>query len=82
MIDLGVGKGPGKRNTEMVYSLEVVNNTEAPVAFEVRLMDYGRVYRVTRSAVKPVARDGGRVLPLTLAPGERRTVGYSLLITP
>lgn len=76
------GKGRGKRNTELVYSLETVNNTGAPVALEIRLVDYGQVYKVTRSSVKPVARDGGRVMPITLAPGERRTIGYTVLITP
>ena len=57
-----------------------MNNTAAPAAFEVRLLDYGRVYKVTRSSVKPVARDGGRVMPVVLAPGERRTLSYTLLV--
>lgn len=74
-------KGAKKRNTELVYSVEAVNNTNAPAAFEVRLLDYGRVYKVKRSSVKPVARDGGRVMPVVLAPGERRTLTYTLLVT-
>lgn len=74
-------KGRRKRDTELVYSVEAVNNTAAPAVFEVRLLDYGRVYKVTRSSVKPVARDGGRVMPIVLAPGERRTLTYTLLVT-
>jgi hypothetical protein len=73
-------KARGKR-TQLVYAIEAVNNTAAPAAFEVRLLDYGRVYKVTASSVKPVARDGGRVLPVVLAPGERRTLNYTLLVT-
>ncbi len=74
------GKGRGKRDTEFVYSVEAVNNTQAPATFELRLVDYGRVYKVVRSTAKLVARDGGQVMPIVLAPGERRTVGYTLLV--
>ena len=74
-------KGPRSRNTEFFYSVDVVNNTAAPAVFEIRLMDYGRTYKVTRSTVKPIARDGGRVMPVVLAPGERRTLTYTLLVT-
>jgi hypothetical protein len=71
----------GKRKTQFAYAVEAVNNTAAPAAFELRLQDFGRVYKVTASSVKPVARDGGRVMPVVLAPGERRTLNYTLLVT-
>jgi hypothetical protein len=71
----------GKRRTQLVYTVHAVNNTAAPAAFELRLQDYGRIYKVTSSSVKPVARDGGRVMPVVLAPGERRTLNYTLLVT-
>ncbi|RYF90678.1 MAG: hypothetical protein EON95_16495 [Caulobacteraceae bacterium] len=73
-------KGRNKRDTEYVYSVEAVNNTEAPASFEVRLVDYGRLAKVTRSTVKFIPRDGGRVMPFVLAAGERRTVGYTVVV--
>jgi hypothetical protein len=71
----------GKRKVQLVYAMEAVNNTAAPAAFELRLIDYGKIYKVTASSVKPVARDGGRVMPVVLSPGERRTLSYTLLVT-
>lgn len=71
----------GKRKTQWVYSVEAVNNTSAPAAFEWRLQDYGQVYKITSSTVKIVARDGGRVMPVVLAPGEKRTLTWTLLVT-
>ncbi|MDB5469653.1 MAG: hypothetical protein JWR84_1213 [Caulobacter sp.] len=71
----------GKRRTQFVYAFEAENNTAAPAAFELRLLDYGRIYKVTASSAKLVARDGGRVMPVVLAPGEKRTLGYTLLVT-
>ena len=71
----------GKRKTQWLYEVEAENTTAAPAAFEWRLQDIGYVYRVTASSVKPVARDGGRVMPVVLAPGEKRTLRYTLLVT-
>jgi hypothetical protein len=71
----------GKRKTEWLYEVEAENTTAAPAAFEWRLQDIGYVYRVTASSVRPVARDGGRVMPVFLAPGEKRTLRYTLLVT-
>lgn len=71
----------GKRKTQWVYTVEAVNNTAAPATFEWRLQDYGQVYKITASSVKPVARDGGRVMPVILAPGEKRTLTWTLLVT-
>ncbi|NBB16656.1 hypothetical protein GVN21_14930, partial [Caulobacter sp. SLTY] len=71
----------GKRNREFTYAIEAVNHTAAPAAFEVRVMQSYQVFKITNATVKPVSRDGGRVMAVVLAPGERRTLRYTVRIT-
>jgi hypothetical protein len=71
----------GKRNREYSYAIEAVNQTAAPAAFEVRVMQSYQVFKITKATVKPVSRDGGRVMAVVLAPGERRTLRYTVRIT-
>ena len=74
-------KARGKRRRDMTYAVEVTNHTAAPATFEVRVMQTRQVFKITGASVKPVSRDGGRVMAVVLAPGERRTLRYTVQLT-
>ncbi len=54
------------------------NDRAEPVAFEFNEPPYGRDFRVVSETVESHVKDGHRVWPLALAPGESRTVRISV----
>lgn len=70
-------KSRGKK-TSRKYVMTVESHADAPVAFELLLEDYGYPVKISGSSIPYKAKAGGRAWTLTLAPGQRTEIRYTL----